>query len=196
MSSNARCPEKQKADRRVLRTRDRLGDALVELVQEKAFDAITVQDVLDRAGVARSTFYNHYRDTDDLFLSDVDEFLEKMAMRLVRGGEASERVAPVREFFAHVASSRALWDALAAAGRMPDFMELARGHFARAIEQRLAQMPQPAGSAAAERSALAHAHAGALLSLLTWWMQRGAQQPAVEMDELFHRAVWGRAAMR
>src|SRR5438045_1335236 len=84
---------KQKIDRRVLRTRDRLGDALVALMQEKPFDAITVQEVLDRAGVSRSAFYVHYRDKEDLFLSDVDEFLEAMATMLSRRKEKSKRVA-------------------------------------------------------------------------------------------------------
>ena len=68
-----------KLDRRVLHTRDTLGDALVELMKEKTFDDITVQDVLDRAGVGRSTFYAHYRDKQDLFLSDVEDFFELMS---------------------------------------------------------------------------------------------------------------------
>src|SRR5882724_5991240 len=59
-----------KIDRRVVRTRDILGDALVALMQEKPFESITVQHVLDRAGVSRSTFYEHYEDKNDLFLSD------------------------------------------------------------------------------------------------------------------------------
>src|ERR671916_367954 len=128
---------KQKIDRRVLRSRDRLGDAMIELIQEKPFDEITVQEVLDRAGVGRTTFYAHYRDKDDLFMSDVDEFLEGAAAMLTRGGDTSDRVAPVHEFFAHVAEGRKLYDALVAAGRIDDFMELARGHFARGIEGRL-----------------------------------------------------------
>jgi AcrR family transcriptional regulator len=56
---------KKKTDARVRRTRDALGDALVALMQEKPFDTITVQDVLDRANVSRSTFYTHYSDKDD-----------------------------------------------------------------------------------------------------------------------------------
>jgi AcrR family transcriptional regulator len=52
----------RKKDRRVVRTRDTLGDALVALMREKNFEKITVQEVLDRAGVGRSTFYVHYRD--------------------------------------------------------------------------------------------------------------------------------------
>src|SRR5581483_6819484 len=79
----------EKIDPRVVRTRDKLGDALIALLIEKSFDAVTVQDVLDRAGVSRSTFYAHYRDKNDLFLSDVDQFLESMATLLERAGDRS-----------------------------------------------------------------------------------------------------------
>jgi len=48
-------------------------------MQEKSFEEITVQDLLERAGVGRSTFYVHYRDKDDLFLSDVEDFFEKVS---------------------------------------------------------------------------------------------------------------------
>jgi AcrR family transcriptional regulator len=65
MSNNEHLPlagSKKKTDARVRRTRDALGDALIALMQEKPFDTITVQDVLDRAHVSRSTFYSHYSD--------------------------------------------------------------------------------------------------------------------------------------
>lgn len=80
-----------KADRSVAGTRNALGDALVALMQEKPFDDITVQHVLDRAGVGRSTFYEHYRDKNDLFLSDVDQFGEHMAITDVFEQEAMFR---------------------------------------------------------------------------------------------------------
>ena len=181
---------KQKVDRRVLRTRDRLGDALVALIQEKPFDAITVQEVLDRAGVSRSTFYVHYRDKDDLFLSDADEFLEAMTMMLSRRKEKSERVAPVREFFEHVAHAQQIYKALVEAGRIHDFVELAQGHFARGIEQRLKELPRAQGVAPAARAVAAQALAGALLSLLKWWIDHGMPTPPEQMDESFHQMVW------
>lgn len=181
---------KQKVDRRVLRTRDRLGDALVALIQEKPFDAITVQEVLDRAGVSRSTFYVHYRDKDDLFLSDADEFLEVMTTMLSRRKEKSERVAPVQEFFEHVVHAQQIYKALIEANRIHDFLELAQGHFARGIEQRLKELPRAQGVAPASRAATAYTLAGALLSLLKWWIDHGRPTTPEQMDETFHQMVW------
>src|SRR5450759_3977791 len=96
----------RRIDRRVRRTRDVLGDALVDLMHEKPFAAITVQQVIDRADVGRSTFYTHYRDKDDLFLSDVEDFFEAISTMLERNCEDSKRVAPVRELFTHVAEAK------------------------------------------------------------------------------------------
>ena len=148
-------------DRRSRRTRDALGDALVGLMQERPFKSITVQEVLDRAEVGRSTFYTHYRDKDDLFLSDVEDFWEMMSSMLERSGEKSNRVAPVRELFANVAEAKSFRESLAASGKVHDVMELGQGHFA-----------------------------GALFSSLTWWIDRRMPVSAAEMDDAFHRLVW------
>jgi AcrR family transcriptional regulator len=189
MSTNGRVTTK-KIDRRIRRTRDRLGDALVALLQEKPFDTITVQEVLDRADVGRSTFYAHYRDKEDLFLSDCDEFFDAMATLLSRRSDTSDRVAPVRELFAHVAEMRAFYSALVASGRIHDVLELAQGHFARGIERRLAERRRATGTAAEERAAAAQALAGALLSLLSWWIDHGTPGSPEHMDDLYHRMVW------
>jgi len=174
-----------KVDRRVRRTRDSLGDALRALVEEKPFDDITVQEVLDRAGVSRSAFYEHYKDKEDLFLSDCDDFFEWMATWLQRTGDTSGRVAPVRELFAHVADVRSFFEALQASGRAQDILELGQAHFARGIEERLASRGGPLEGRAARSQALA----GALLALLPWWVQRGMKETPAEMDGLFHRMV-------
>lgn len=181
---------KKKTDARVRRTRDALGDALVTLMQEKPFDTITVQDVLDRAKVGRSTFYAHYSDKDDLLMSDAEEFFESLSMALSVRGDKSDRVFPVREFFSHITEAKQFVDALMASGKFHDNMELAHGLFARGIERRLSELPRGQRISAAERPAIAFAHAGALLSLLTWWVDRGMRQPPEEMDQLFHKMVW------
>jgi AcrR family transcriptional regulator len=179
-----------KIDRRVRHTRDALGDALLTLMQEKPFETITVQQVLDCAGIGRSTFYAHYRDKDDLFLSDLEDFLEPMSTLLLRRREVSDRVAPVRELFAHVAEMRQLRAALIAADKLRDFLEMGQEYFARAIEQRLGELPASRKIAAVQRTAMAHAFAGSLLSLLSWWVDHGAAASPKEMDELYHQIVW------
>jgi AcrR family transcriptional regulator len=189
-TSPSKLKGKPGTDRRTLQTRDALGDALVELMHQRPFKSITVQDVLDRAGVGRSTFYTHYRDKDDLFISDVEEFWEMMSSMLDRSGENSTRVAPVRELFSHIADVKVFRDALIAAGKLHDVMELGQGQFARAIEKRLVKLTSGQGTVPAQLSATAHALAGALFSSMMWWIDRGMPASPEEMDEAFHRLVW------
>jgi AcrR family transcriptional regulator len=193
MSKNQHLPlagSNKKTDARVRRTRDALGDALIALMQEKPFDTITVQEVLERAHVSRSTFYSHYSDKDDLLMSDAEEFFEALSMALSAHDDKSDRVFPVKEFFTHLANVQPFYKALVKSGKFQENMELARGHFARGIERRLSELPRAGSIPANELTAIAFTHAGALLSLLTWWLDRGMREPPEQMDHLFHRMVW------
>jgi len=164
------------------------------LMLEKPFDSITVQHVLDRAGVSRSTFYTHYSDKNDLLLSDVEDFLDMVAFALSRHGDKSRRVVPVHELFAHVADWRKFHDVLVTAGKIQDFLELCQGYFARGIEQRLAEIPDAAGLTASRRSALAQMFSGALVRLMSWWLTSNSKASPAEMDEQFHTMVWSGVA--
>lgn len=65
-------------DPRVVRTRRLLRDALLELIPEKGFDAITVQDITEQATLHRATFYLHYRDKQDLLMNTLEEMFEEL----------------------------------------------------------------------------------------------------------------------
>jgi AcrR family transcriptional regulator len=177
-----------KTDRRVLRTRNALGDSLVALLQERDFEQITVQDVLDRAGVGRSTFYVHYRDKNDLFLSDVEDFFEMCSSLLSRHNARPERLLPVQQVFTHIREMREFYAAVVRSGKINDVEVLGRGFFARSIEERL----QAAGlkMESVQRSAKAHALAGSFFSLLNWWVDKGMKADPKEMDTLFHQMAW------
>ena len=54
-----------KQDRRTLRTQEMLIHALLDLIEKKHYDQITVQDIVEQANVGRSTFYAHYQNKDD-----------------------------------------------------------------------------------------------------------------------------------
>jgi len=182
--------QRRKPDERIRRTHERLGSALVELIQEKPIDDVTVQEVLDRASVGRSTFYLHFRDKDDLLLSQFETFLETASTVLSVRQEKSLRVAPVTEMFEHIGSQKKFYRTLAENGRLNDFFDLAQGYFARGIERRLRESKRVPKAQPRELAARASALAGSLLSLLRWWMDGGAKEKPSALDELFHRMVW------
>jgi AcrR family transcriptional regulator len=68
-------PERRVDDRRIQKTQNLLREALVSLIREKAYDSITVREILDRANVGRSTFYMHFRDKDQLLVSGIHDML-------------------------------------------------------------------------------------------------------------------------
>jgi AcrR family transcriptional regulator len=195
----------RKPDRRVRQTRDALGDALVKLMHAKPFEEITVQHILDGAGVSRSTFYTHFSDKNDLFLSDAEEFFEMMASALSEHRDKSRRLAPVREMFEHAAEWRPFLKAMTEAGKIQDVMEIGRECFARGIARRLEEMGielraashEPRGRVEQSRklqgeaTAISQMMAGALMALMSWWLAGGHGFSAAQMDELFHELAWG-----
>src|SRR5262245_41400479 len=73
-------------DRRVQKTRKLLQDALIELVAEKGYEAVSIREILDRANVGRSTFYAHFQDKDQLLhsiLDRLDELFDEHKKRIV-----------------------------------------------------------------------------------------------------------------
>jgi AcrR family transcriptional regulator len=70
-------PAVNEADPRVKRTRKLLQDALLDLLAEKSFDAITVQDIAERSTINRATFYTHYVDKYELFAGYVHQWFRK-----------------------------------------------------------------------------------------------------------------------
>jgi AcrR family transcriptional regulator len=69
-------------DRRVRKTRRLLHEALVTLILERGWDAVSVRDVCEKADVGRSTFYVHFADKENLLLSGFDEL--HLAMEQIR----------------------------------------------------------------------------------------------------------------
>src|SRR5262249_843811 len=65
----------EKVDRRIRRTEQLLGDALVALILEKGYEAVSIKDITDRADVAYVTFYRHYRDKDELLTQRLESII-------------------------------------------------------------------------------------------------------------------------
>ena len=65
-------------DRRITRSKKALRDAMVALMEECGFDGFTVNDLCERADLNRGTFYNHFRDKDDLLAQLEDEIMDDL----------------------------------------------------------------------------------------------------------------------
>lgn len=72
--------DKRTTDRRILRTRSMIADALLELLKIKPYEEITIMDITKKADINRSTFYAHYLDKEDLLESMIGEKLEELAV--------------------------------------------------------------------------------------------------------------------
>lgn len=76
--------ETERVDPRVKRTRVLLEQAFMELIQEKGFQAVTVQDIAERAGVNRATFYAHFADKYALLDHNIRQgFLQEIDKRML-----------------------------------------------------------------------------------------------------------------
>lgn len=64
----------KRPDRRIMRTRRSCMHALISLVSEKSYEHITVQDIIDRADIGRSTFYAHFQDKRSLLMDGFSSF--------------------------------------------------------------------------------------------------------------------------
>lgn len=69
-------------DVRIARTRRRLQGALFELAQERGIDQVSVSDIAERAGVNRTTFYQHYSDRETLLADAMDLITEEADVSL------------------------------------------------------------------------------------------------------------------
>src|SRR5579862_2003050 len=69
--------------------RDRLARAAFELFDERGYEQTTVDDITERAGLGRTTFFRHYRSKEDVIFPDHDRLLEQVAERLRTSGQGS-----------------------------------------------------------------------------------------------------------
>lgn len=181
--SRRRVRKPDEADPRVQRSTHALGRALIELVQERDFDAITVQDILDRAGVGRATFYAHFRNKEDVLHSGYERLFAWLDGALDRGSGRDDRLFPVTELAEHMGSVRPVLESLRASGRQQEIWSAGIDYAARMIERRLSS---EAGESRAERQIRARMLAAALMESLQWWLDHPDAATPARLDAAFH----------
>ena len=180
----------QKVDRRVRRTRESLGGALVELAIEQPFDEITIQQILDRAGVSRSTFYEHFRDKNDLFLTDVERLLDHMVTLLKASPDHRRRLVPLRELLDHISDVKGFYRAIESSSSIADVLDLVEAYFIRLIDDHIRSRPGSRSLSPDMRRVIATSQARAAMSILEEWTGENTTQEPAGLDLLFHRMAW------
>jgi AcrR family transcriptional regulator len=171
-------------DRRSRRTRQTLQQALRELMMEQRYDQITVQDIIDRANVGRSTFYSHYLDKDDLLRSEIEELLSRFARRMEDDAKTA-RLLPSLELLQHFRDSHALIRALVRGRAMEPVLKTMHSQLSSQIEARLRGLMGTSTSPQVPVSLVANYVAGTLLMLFQWWLDRDMLESAEQLNAYF-----------
>jgi AcrR family transcriptional regulator len=200
---------KKKSDRRPQRTKRQLSQALVGLIAEKRFDDITVQNVIDRADVGRSTFYTHFRDKEDLLQKDWERFLDGFAQHIDWDKAGYESFVPVVHLFRHLQDFQPFYKGLVRSRKADSLFRTGVSYLSRKIEislkarseHRLPQTDHRTGALATQSGTgesptlqvpvpiLANFLATELFALLKWWLDHEMPYTPERMDEIYHRLV-------
>jgi AcrR family transcriptional regulator len=180
-----------KLDRRVQRTRELLQQALITLIRERGYDAVTIQDIVDRANVGRTTFYLHYAGKDELLLGCHEAIVQQFAFgphaRLSRDELLSPDAPPgLVRAYQHLADARTVLYPMFQGKDGLLLLQRLRDWCAREIASTLhAAFDEAESSVPFE--VLAHSLAGAQLGLLHWWLQKRQPYPPEQLAQTLHR---------
>ncbi len=176
-------------DRRKRRTRRLLGEALLELVQEKPYEQISIQDITDRADLNRATFYLHYSSKETLLADSLEEYFDALTEQITTTlmdkpiWENPEADALV---FAHVAEHADLYRVLLGENGMGYVINRIIDYIAKFSELQLrAGLGTVAPQAPIE--IMARHVAGSLYALITWWLMNDMPYTPLQMAEMTTR---------
>jgi AcrR family transcriptional regulator len=193
----------RKIDRRVIRTRRLLRDALFALVLEKGFDAVTIEEITERADLGRTTFYLHYRDKEDLLMQSISELVEDLIERMSH--------LPQDEWVLEITASSATpspaillpFQHVAAHARL--YRIILRGEGTYTVSRRLREIIVQASGAIVEvllgKERIASLNpqvplevflnylAGAWIGLITWWLENEMPYSQEQMALMFQKMI-------
>ena len=184
-----------KPDRRVQRTRELLQRTLIQLIREKSYDAVTIQDITDRANLGRTTFYLHYQTKDDLLLDHFAAFAADLKLNNLSRAELLSESPPaaLTAFLRQLADAQTIYRAFTAGKDAKFLLRGIREQMTRNLCDSLsAAFPEQAPSIPLD--VLAQYIVGAQVSLMDWWMTSRNAYDADQIAAILHQLQ--RAAVR
>ena len=183
-------------DRRVQRTRRLLHKALMSRVLEKKYESITVQEILDRADVGRSTFYTHFQDKDELLVSGFENVKNLLHSAQAAGsgsvGKTYERIIGFSlAMFEHANEYRSVNRALLGSNAEAIVRRQIHAALAGVISQEVRREMQEGKRANYPVSAelLTHFLVSTYISVLTWWLKSRNPIPPEDINAAYRHLV-------
>lgn len=169
---------------RLRRTQTLLREALIALIEERGFEALTIGEITERAMVSRAAFYRNYQDKYDL----VEQIFEEAMSDLLNsvGDLGHEHPAGIWvQFFEHIASYNRLYRALLGSKGSPWFARKMRAALSDLVKERGRLPHGPDGSAHPVHlfsDAFVPDLASAMfVETITWWLEHECPYTPKEM---------------
>ncbi|GIQ67178.1 TetR/AcrR family transcriptional regulator [Xylanibacillus composti] len=183
----------KKVDRRVSRTRQFLHEALLSLILEKGYEAITVQDIIDRANVGRSTFYAHFYDKRDLLQNGFQMLKEMLTAQCPL---SQKRLVSPQHFyfsfslimFEHAREYYRLYQAFVGKQSGAMVQEQMLELFRELVREEL-EVLENSYRYTLPLEVLVYYISNAYMSLLNWWLDHDMPYPTEKMDQIFHTLI-------
>ncbi|ALC18700.1 TetR/AcrR family transcriptional regulator [Streptomyces pristinaespiralis] len=177
--------------------RTRLADAAFALFDERGYEQTTVDDIAERAGVGRTTFFRHYRSKEAVIFPDHDRLLELIRDRLATSSHSTALVAvsdAVRLVLLHyidegdLARRRYALTSKVSTLRDREIASVAR--YQRLFREFIAEwMGDPTKSASLRAELMAASVVSAHNHVLRRWLRGEASDPVAEVDEAMREVL-------
>jgi AcrR family transcriptional regulator len=169
--------EKRKVDRRIQRTHQLLREALIALIVEKGgYNDIAIQEITDRANVARTTFYLHFRDKDELLFETLRQVYDEIAS-VIEGVDVHNllKAGPDQVYaqdYEHVAERAEFYRIMLGEQGSPAFIARVRSYLASVnAEQVIKPLMDDTDQAQMPPELIGYALAGMQIGILHWWLE-------------------------
>ncbi len=171
-------------DRRIQRTRDRLRQALADLILQRSYESITIRDITARADSGYATFFRHYRTKDALLLDLLNRSIEELA-RLLPPDDQADPVEEGRIIFAHAADNSQLYLILLRGEGTSSLMAQIGATAETEVLHRLGGRSDPM----VPSDILAHHLVTSIMTLIGWWLQHGRPYPPERMAHIYAKMI-------
>jgi AcrR family transcriptional regulator len=178
-----------RTDRRVARTRRALKEALTDLILERGYESVTVQDVIDRADVGRSTFYAHFLDKDDLLMAILAD-LVMPAPDSSSWTTDEPAFGWTLELFRHFGSGKRLFKAVASSQSGALARRETTSRFEDLVRAELSRLKAARRLDAFRVETVVRFLVGTFIGFMDWWMREENEHlPPEQVDHAFRSLV-------